>query len=174
MRLELTKLRFWKLKVVNQTKVNLRNVYMKMVVLGLILLIFWNWFRIWTWKYRFPTFFENLIPSPLTTPCICLHVVKRQKCAASSQIRFWKLKMKSNKLVDLRNVYLIMVVFGLELLIFWSWFRILWTWKYWFLKFLKISFLPPPPPLNHTVHLHVCRGETADHEISSVLASKSY
>ena len=41
------------------------------------------------------------------------------------KIRFWKLKVKSKKLMNLRNIYPNMVVFELESSIFWSWF---WIW----------------------------------------------
>ena len=58
-----------------------------------------------------------------------LSSVESSRCAGNWQTHFWKLKLKSNKLVDLRNLYLNMIVFRLELLIFWSWFWI-WTWKY--------------------------------------------
>ena len=68
-----------------------------------------------------------------------LSSVESSRCAGNWQTRVWKLKLKWNKLVDLRNLYPNMVVFGLELLIFWSWFRI-WTWKYRFPTFLKIWF----------------------------------
>ena len=71
-----------------------------------------------------------------------LSSVDSSRCAANWQTRVWKLKFKSNKLVDLRNLYPNMVVFGLELLIFWSWFRI-WTWKSRFPKFWKILFFSP-------------------------------
>ena len=46
-------------------------------------------------------------------------------------------KVKSNKLVHLRSLYPNMVVFGLELFIFWSWFRHR-TYKYRFPKYSKI------------------------------------
>ena len=72
--------------------------------------------------------------------------------AANWQTRLWKLKFKSNKLVEWRNLYPNMVVFGLELLIFWSWFRI-WTWKYRFPEFSKMLIFFS---LTHTVHLHAC------------------
>ena len=84
-----------------------------------------------------------------------LSSVASSRCAPNWQTRIWKLKFKSNKLVDLRNLYMNMVVFGLELFNFWSWFRI-WTWKHRFPKFLKIFvFLS----LTHTVHLHACEME---------------
>ena len=94
-----------------------------------------------------------------------IHTTKWQTC-------FWKLKLKSNKLVDLRNLYPNMIVFRHELLIFWGWFW-KWTWKYRFPKFLTILFFP----LTHTVHLLACSIEAARddyNEISSFLASKSY
>ena len=46
-----------------------------------------------------------------------LSSVESSRCAANRQTRFWKLKLKSNKSLDLRNLYPNMVVFGLELLI---------------------------------------------------------
>ena len=85
-----------------------------------------------------------------------LSLVESSRCAGNWQnwrTRFWKLKLKLNKFVDLRNLYPNVVVFGLELLIFWSWFWI-WTWKYRFSNFLKILFFP----LTHTVHLLACGG----------------
>ena len=83
-----------------------------------------------------------------------------------------KAKIKIKQLVDLRNIYLNMVVFALELLIFWSWFWI-WIWKYRFPKFLKILFFPPNP---HRAFACM-RGRSSrvsDPEILSFLASKSY
>ena len=68
-----------------------------------------------------------------------LSSVESSRCAANWQTRVWKLKLISNKLVDLRNLYPNMVVFGLELLIFWSWFRI---WTYWLFETL-FSILYP-------------------------------
>ena len=65
-----------------------------------------------------------------------------------------------------------MAVFGLELLIFWSWFRI-WTWKYWFPKFLIFFSLG----LTHTVHFACMRWRGSkgdDHEISSFWPQNSY
>ena len=101
-----------------------------------------------------------------------LSSVDSSRCAANWQTRVWKLKFKPNKLVDLRNFYPNMVVFELELFIFWSWFRI-WTWEISIFKILEnfIFF-----PLTHTVHLHAWRGSNKwdDHEISPFLASKSY
>ena len=58
----------------------------------------------------------------------------------SSQSWFWNLKLKSNKLVDFSKRSLNMVVFGLKLFIFWSWFQV-WTQKYEFPKFLIFVFL---------------------------------
>ena len=101
-----------------------------------------------------------------------LSSVDSSRCAANWQTRVWKLKFKSNKLVDLRNLYPNMVVFGLELLIFWSWFRI-WTWKYRLPKFLKILFFPLNP--HRAFACMRWRGSNGDdHAISSFLASKSY
>ena len=72
---------------------------------------------------------------------ILLSSVDSSRCPAKWQTRFWKLKLKSNKLGDLRNLYPKIVVFELEFFIFWSWFRV-WTWKYQFPKFLNILFFP--------------------------------
>ena len=181
--------------------VNLRNFYPNMVVFGLELLIFWSWFRIWTWKYRFPKFLNILFSFTHTVhlhACggddheissylhskryqninldqiknrdinmmitylifnqncnfLATHVdarswncdfllssVDSSRCRAKWQTRFWKLKLKSNKLGDLRNLYPNIAVFELEFLIFWSWFWV-WTWKYRFPKFLNILFFP--------------------------------
>ena len=100
--------------------------------------------------------------------------VESCRCARTGnwQTRFLKLKWKSNKLGDLRNFYPNMVVFGLELLIFWSWFRI-WTWKYRFPKFVNILFFSLNP---HCAYACMrWRGSRGDiHEISSFLHSKSY
>ena len=89
-----------------------------------------------------------------------LSSVESSRYAANWQTRLWKLKFKSNKLVDLRNLYPNMVVFGLELLIFWSWFQI-WTWKYRFPGFLKMLIFFS---LTHAVYLHACAvdGEAAE------------
>ena len=79
------------------------------------------------------------------TVIFLLSSVASSRCAANWQTRIWKLKFKSNKLVDFRKLYMNMVVFGLELLNFWSWFRI-WTWKHRFQKFLTnfiFSLLKP-------------------------------
>ena len=73
-----------------------------------------------------------------------LSSLESSRCAANWQTRVWKLKFKSNKLVEERNLYPNMVVFGLELLIFWRWFRI-WTWKYRFPTFLKFWFFSLNP-----------------------------
>ena len=229
--------RFWKLyKMKIKKSVDLRNHYANMVVFGFELFIFWSWFRIWTWKYRFPKFLKisffpsihtvhlhawggeaaeetimkssflawksyqninfdqiknrdiNLMIIYLIFYQNCNFLATREdarswngdfllssleisRCAASWETWFWKLKLRSNKLVDLRNLYPKMVVFGFELLIFWSWFRI-WTWKYRFPKFLKISFFTSI----NTMHLYAWGGEAAEETImkSSFLAWKSY
>ena len=204
-------IRVWKLKFKSNKLVDLRNLYPNMVVFGLQLLIFWSWFRIWTWrKYQFQNFLKIWFFFPLNPhrafACVerqqqrrrswispflaskryqninfdqiksrdinlmiiylifyqncnflathvdgrsrngifLLSLVESSRCAANWQTRVWKLKFKSNKLVDLRNLYPNMVVFGLELLIFWSLFRI-WTWKYRFWNLLKIGFFPLNP-----------------------------
>ena len=81
-----------------------------------------------------------------------LSSVESSRCAASWQTRFWKLTLKSNKLVDLQNLYLNMVVFTLELLICWSWFRYVLE-NIDFQNFWKFHIFL----LTHTVHLHACR-----------------
>ena len=66
-----------------------------------------------------------------------------------------------------------MIVFGLELLIFWSWFRI-WTWKYRFPKFLTNLFFSLYPYRTFAyMRWRGSRGDDHD-EISSLLASKIY
>ena len=89
---------------------------------------------------------------------ICLlSSVESSPCKLANSIL--KVKLKSNNLVDLQNLSPNIVVFGLELCIFWSWFRLL-TWKCWFPKF------------------RIFRGErdrrADDHEISAFFASNSY
>ena len=102
-----------------------------------------------------------------------LSSVESSRCAANWQTRVWKLKFKMNKLVDLRNLYPNIAVFGLELLVFWNGFRI-WTWKYRFSKFLKIWFFPPKPTPCICMRGEAASSKGDDHEISPFLASKSY
>ena len=101
--------------------------------------------------------------------------VESSQCAANWKTRFSKLTLKWNKLVDLRNLYPNMVVFGLELFICWSWFRI-WTWKYWFPKFSNIYYFFVNPHRAFEPHLHECGGVATEQTImiSSFLTSKSY
>ena len=92
---------------------------------------------------------------------------RKHLCAACSQNSILKLKVKSKNLMNLRNIYPNMVVFGLELSIFGSEFRI-WTWKYRFPKLL--IFL-----LNHAVHwVHDVHGEAAHSSNFNILASKKF
>ena len=85
--------RFSKLKL-KPTKVDLRNLHPHMVVFGVELLIFWNRFRIWTWKYRFPKILKFYF-FPWPTPCICLHAVERQQGRQSWNFIIFGLKKLS-------------------------------------------------------------------------------
>ena len=102
-----------------------------------------------------------------------LSPVESSRCAVNWQTRFWKLKLKSNKLVDLRNLYPNMVVFYLNCLFFLSWLRT-WTWKYRFPKLMKILlfFVLNPQREFACIQWGGSRGD--DYEISAFLASKSY
>ena len=82
---------------------------------------------------------------------LLLSSVDISRCAASWQTRFWKLKLISNILVNLRNFYPNMVVFWLELLIFFEFDSEYKLENIHFLKFLKILLFFS---LTHTVHLH--------------------
>ena len=91
--------------------------------------------------YQNCNFLATLVDARNWNGDFLLSSVESSRCAENWQTGFWKLKLKSNKLVDLRNVYPNKVVFGLELLIFCSWFRI-WKW-YRFPQFLNILFIFP-------------------------------